>query len=195
MKKGNVLKDYVSIASYFHVSHLCILTRTVVSPYLKICKIPRGPTLTFRILNYSLARDVLSRLRKQVKTKYIKSKRRCIVFEWSQQLTICLLYHRSHLKHNFFINRCLLWITFRRNHKLWIWFQKPFRICSPRLMLIRFGFRKSDAFCCWTILKRMIPSNLDIIQLHSKRQEFQRQWKEFWLVKMAKFQILVAVLT
>lgn len=66
MRKGNVLKDYVSIASYFHVTHMCILTRTQVSPYLKVCKIPRGPTLTFRILNYTLARDVLSSLKKQV---------------------------------------------------------------------------------------------------------------------------------
>ncbi|CAG7732597.1 unnamed protein product [Allacma fusca] len=66
MRKGNVLRDYVAIASYFHVTHLCVLSRTSISPYLKICRIPRGPTLVFRILNYSLARDVLSTLRKQV---------------------------------------------------------------------------------------------------------------------------------
>jgi len=64
--KSNVLKDYVSIASYFHVTHMCAISRTQISPYLKICRIPRGPSLTFRILNYSLSRDVLSTLRKQV---------------------------------------------------------------------------------------------------------------------------------
>lgn len=66
MTKGNVLKDYISIASYFHVTHLGVLSRTQISPYLKICKVPRGPTLSFRILKYTLARDVLSSLKKQV---------------------------------------------------------------------------------------------------------------------------------
>lgn len=34
--------------------------------YLKIMRLPRGPTLTFKIHNYSLARDVVSSLKKQV---------------------------------------------------------------------------------------------------------------------------------
>lgn len=34
--------------------------------YLKIMRLPRGPTLTFKIHNFSLARDVVSSLRKQM---------------------------------------------------------------------------------------------------------------------------------
>lgn len=33
--------------------------------YFKLCKLPRGPTLTFKIHNFSLARDVVSSLKKQ----------------------------------------------------------------------------------------------------------------------------------
>lgn len=33
--------------------------------YLKISRLPRGPTLTFKIHNFSLARDVVSSLKKQ----------------------------------------------------------------------------------------------------------------------------------
>jgi hypothetical protein len=44
-----------------------MLSRTQISPYFKISKLPRGPTLTFRVLNYTLSRDILSSLRKQVK--------------------------------------------------------------------------------------------------------------------------------
>jgi ribosome biogenesis protein SSF1/2 len=66
MRKGNVMKDYISVASYFHVTHMCVLSKTTISPYLKICRVPRGPTLTFRILSYTLARDILSSLKRQV---------------------------------------------------------------------------------------------------------------------------------
>lgn len=34
--------------------------------YLKVMRLPRGPTLTFKIHNFSLARDVVSSLKKQV---------------------------------------------------------------------------------------------------------------------------------
>lgn len=44
---------------------MVILTQTVLSPYLRIIRVPRGPTLTFKIHNYTLSTDVLSSLRKQ----------------------------------------------------------------------------------------------------------------------------------
>ena len=34
--------------------------------YLKLCKVPRGPTLTFKIDSFLLARDVVSALKKQM---------------------------------------------------------------------------------------------------------------------------------
>jgi ribosome biogenesis protein SSF1/2 len=64
-RKKNTIKDFVSVAGPLHVSHLSIFSRTEVGMYLKICKLPRGPTMTFKIHNFSLARDVVSSLKKQ----------------------------------------------------------------------------------------------------------------------------------
>ncbi|KAF2903948.1 hypothetical protein ILUMI_02232 [Ignelater luminosus] len=65
-RKKNTIKDFVSIAGLLHVSHLCIFSRTEIGMYLKIARLPRGPTLTFKIHNFSLARDVVSSLKKQL---------------------------------------------------------------------------------------------------------------------------------
>lgn len=45
---------------------MCIFSRTELGMYLKIARLPRGPTLTFKIQNFSLARDVISSLKKQL---------------------------------------------------------------------------------------------------------------------------------
>lgn len=64
-RKNNSIKDFVAVTGVLHVSHMVILTQTVLSPYLRIIRVPRGPTLTFKIHNYTLSTDVLSSLRKQ----------------------------------------------------------------------------------------------------------------------------------
>ncbi|CAH1108757.1 unnamed protein product [Psylliodes chrysocephalus] len=64
-RKKNTIKDFVSIAGPLHVSHLSIFSRTDLGMYLKIMRLPRGPTLTFKIHNFALARDVISSLKKQ----------------------------------------------------------------------------------------------------------------------------------
>ncbi|KYQ46665.1 Suppressor of SWI4 1 like protein, partial [Trachymyrmex zeteki] len=66
IRKKNTIKDFVSIASVLHVSHMCIFTKTELGMYLKLCKLPRGPTLTFKIHSFSLTRDVISMLKKQL---------------------------------------------------------------------------------------------------------------------------------
>ncbi|XP_031826972.1 brix domain-containing protein peter pan [Nomia melanderi] len=65
-RKRNTIKDFVSIASVLHVTHMCIFTRTEQSMYFKLCRLPRGPTLSFKIHSFSLARDVVSMLKKQM---------------------------------------------------------------------------------------------------------------------------------
>ncbi|XP_050297428.1 protein Peter pan [Anthonomus grandis grandis] len=65
-RKRNTIKDFVSIAGPLHVTHLSIFSRTELGMYLKIMRLPRGPTLTFKIHNFSLARDVVSSLKKQI---------------------------------------------------------------------------------------------------------------------------------
>ncbi|EGI61209.1 PREDICTED: protein Peter pan [Acromyrmex echinatior] len=66
IRKKNTIKDFVSVASVLHVSHMCIFTKTELGMYLKLCKLPKGPTLTFKIHSFSLTRDVISMLKKQL---------------------------------------------------------------------------------------------------------------------------------
>lgn len=65
-RKRNTIKDFVSVAGLLHVSHMCIFSRTEIGMYLKIARLPRGPTLTFKIHEFSLAKDVVSSLKKQI---------------------------------------------------------------------------------------------------------------------------------
>lgn len=58
----------MSIAGPLHVTHLFIFSQTELGMYLKMMRLPRGPTLTFKIHNFSLAKDVVSSLKKQVVT-------------------------------------------------------------------------------------------------------------------------------
>lgn len=62
----NTVKDYVHVAGLLNVSHFCMFSKTDIGPYLKVARFPRGPTMTFRINNYTLARDVRSSLKRQV---------------------------------------------------------------------------------------------------------------------------------
>ena len=45
---------------------MLMFTRTQVGAYLKVSRFPRGPTMTFKIDKYTLARDVRSALKRQV---------------------------------------------------------------------------------------------------------------------------------
>ncbi|CAG4933653.1 unnamed protein product [Parnassius apollo] len=64
-RKKNTIKDFLSVSGYLHVSHMMVFTETELGTYMRLARLPRGPTLTFRIHNYSLSRDVVSSLRKQ----------------------------------------------------------------------------------------------------------------------------------
>ncbi|KAI7836036.1 hypothetical protein COHA_010067 [Chlorella ohadii] len=58
--KRNQLKDFVNVAGPLGVTHFLILTATHNASYLRVAKTPRGPTLTMRIHEYSLIRDVVA---------------------------------------------------------------------------------------------------------------------------------------
>lgn len=64
VNKKNVVKDFVHVAGPLGVTHLMMLSKTEIGTYLRFCRIPRGPTLTFKIQEYSLVRDVISLLKK-----------------------------------------------------------------------------------------------------------------------------------
>ena len=57
--KKNSLKDFVSAAGQFGVSHMMIMTQTEQANYLRVAKTPKGPTMVFKIEEYALARDVV----------------------------------------------------------------------------------------------------------------------------------------
>ncbi|CEL55129.1 Brix domain-containing protein C1B9,03c OS=Schizosaccharomyces pombe (strain 972 / ATCC 24843) GN=SPAC1B9.03c PE=1 SV=2 [Rhizoctonia solani AG-1 IB] len=58
-RKRNKLKDYLVIAPTLGVTHIIALTLTPIAPSLRIVKLSAGPTLSFRIERYSLAKDLL----------------------------------------------------------------------------------------------------------------------------------------
>lgn len=62
--KSNVLKDFVHVAGPYGISHFIIISKTELAPYMKICRLPRGPTLTFKLNEYSLMKDVVSILKR-----------------------------------------------------------------------------------------------------------------------------------
>ncbi|XP_063227285.1 protein Peter pan isoform X2 [Bacillus rossius redtenbacheri] len=53
-------KDFRKVMEPFTATSL----KTEQSPYLKLARLPRGPTLTFKVLNYSLVHDVLAAQRR-----------------------------------------------------------------------------------------------------------------------------------
>ncbi|KAF5200068.1 Peter pan-like protein [Thalictrum thalictroides] len=57
-KKRNSLKDFLNIAGPMGVTHFLMLSKTDAAPYLRVARTPQGPTLTFKIREYSLAVDV-----------------------------------------------------------------------------------------------------------------------------------------
>ena len=61
----NSIKDFISIAGPLNVTHLVMFSRSEISPYMRISRLPQGPTLTFKLLEYSLARDVVSAQKRQ----------------------------------------------------------------------------------------------------------------------------------
>jgi len=55
----NSIKDFLSAAGLFGVSHMMMFTQTENGNYLRVIKNPKGPTVTFKIEEYSLAKDVV----------------------------------------------------------------------------------------------------------------------------------------
>ncbi|XP_030853116.1 suppressor of SWI4 1 homolog [Strongylocentrotus purpuratus] len=63
-RKKNTLKDFVGVAGPLGVSHFLSYTKTDSAIHMRIMRLPRGPTLTFKVHKYTLAKDVVSSLRK-----------------------------------------------------------------------------------------------------------------------------------
>ncbi|CAD2222698.1 ribosome biogenesis protein SSF1/2 [Angomonas deanei] len=62
--KNKSLKDFVSIASSFSVSHLQLFTAPSHGTSLRIMRFFNGPTLSFRVLSFSLKNDIIAKQRR-----------------------------------------------------------------------------------------------------------------------------------
>ncbi|XP_033729367.1 suppressor of SWI4 1 homolog [Pecten maximus] len=63
-RKKNALKDFVNVAGLLNVTHFLMLSKTEIATNLRVVRIPRGPTMTFKIHKYCLCKDIISSLRK-----------------------------------------------------------------------------------------------------------------------------------
>nr|XP_006817726.1 PREDICTED: suppressor of SWI4 1 homolog [Saccoglossus kowalevskii] len=61
--KKNVLKDFLSVSGLLGVSHIIVFTKTEAGINLKVSRLPRGPTLTFKVNSYCLNKDIVSSLK------------------------------------------------------------------------------------------------------------------------------------
>lgn len=64
VRKKNVLKDFVSIAGPLGVTHFMIFSKTPSSINMRLARLPKGPTLHFRVKKFSLIKDVVSSLKR-----------------------------------------------------------------------------------------------------------------------------------
>jgi len=58
--KKNSMKDFLGAAGQFGVTHMMVLTQTETANYIRFVKNPKGPTITMKIDEYSLTKDVVS---------------------------------------------------------------------------------------------------------------------------------------
>jgi len=64
--KKNTIKDFVALAGPMHVSHLCVFTCSDTGINFRVARLSKGPTMTFKLHNYALSKDVVSSLHKQM---------------------------------------------------------------------------------------------------------------------------------
>jgi len=57
-RKNNRLRDFVAVAGPLGVTHFVIMSRTEHGTNMRIARVPRGPTLSFQVKTYSLAKDI-----------------------------------------------------------------------------------------------------------------------------------------
>ncbi|XP_074785892.1 suppressor of SWI4 1 homolog isoform X1 [Athene noctua] len=64
VRKNNSLKDFVAVAGPLGVTHFLVFSKSTSSINFKLFRLPGGPTLTFKVMQYSLIKDVVSSLKR-----------------------------------------------------------------------------------------------------------------------------------
>nr|XP_033779420.1 suppressor of SWI4 1 homolog [Geotrypetes seraphini] len=63
VQKKNTLKDFVSVVGPLGITHFLVFSKTSENINFRLARVPRGPTLMFRVTEYSLIKDVISSLK------------------------------------------------------------------------------------------------------------------------------------
>ena len=58
--KKNSLKDFLGVAGQLGITHMMIMSQTEKGNYLRFLKNPKGPTITMKIEEYALSKDVVA---------------------------------------------------------------------------------------------------------------------------------------
>ncbi|PIK38835.1 putative suppressor of SWI4 1-like [Apostichopus japonicus] len=64
-KGSNSLKDFLTVAGPLGVNYFSVFSKTDLGNNLRVMRLSRGPTMTFRITEFSLAKDIASSIKKQ----------------------------------------------------------------------------------------------------------------------------------
>lgn len=56
--KKNQMKDFLSVAPSLGVSHFIVMSKTEAGPNMRMVRVPHGPTITFRVQEFALCRDI-----------------------------------------------------------------------------------------------------------------------------------------
>lgn len=64
--KNSSLKDFLTVASTFSASHLQLFTAPSLGTSLRIMRFFNGPTLSFRVLSFTLHKDIIANQRRPV---------------------------------------------------------------------------------------------------------------------------------
>uniref|UniRef100_A0A8C3CFW7 Brix domain-containing protein n=1 Tax=Cairina moschata TaxID=8855 RepID=A0A8C3CFW7_CAIMO len=64
VRKKNSMKDFVAVAGPLGVTHFLVFSKSTSSINFKLFRLPGGPTLTFKVVQYSLIKDVVSSLKR-----------------------------------------------------------------------------------------------------------------------------------
>ncbi|XP_054616677.1 suppressor of SWI4 1 homolog isoform X2 [Dunckerocampus dactyliophorus] len=64
VRKKNVLKDFVAVAGPMGVTHFMIFSKTDRNLMMRLARLPKGPMLYFKVLKYTLIKDVVSSLKR-----------------------------------------------------------------------------------------------------------------------------------
>jgi len=66
VRKGNVMKDFLTIAGPLNVTHLLTFSKTNESVSFRLITTPKGPTMSFKVEEYMLKKDIENTLKRPI---------------------------------------------------------------------------------------------------------------------------------